>query len=146
MQFGATVPIYDRNQGNIAAAAAQLEVAQLEIVRLELDLRDGLADAFQRYQSARNEVMIYRDQTLPTAERNLLLSQEAYEEGEFDLLRVMIARRALFEANVNSVNALTNLRSAAVEIQGLLLTGGLDPVHGNPAPANQAGQTSDPGK
>lgn len=145
VQLGGEVPVYNRNQGNIAAAAAQLEVAQLEVTRLELSLRDDLADAFQRYQSARNEVETYRELILPTAERNLKLSQEAYEEGEFDFLRVLVARRALFSARVNYVTALTNLRSSVIEIQGLLLTGGLESVESNPVSSNNAGQTADPG-
>jgi cobalt-zinc-cadmium efflux system outer membrane protein len=146
LQLGGDVPVYNRNQGNIGAAAAQRELARFEVSRLELSLRDGLADAFQRYQSARNEVEMYRDRILPTAERNLSISQEAYEQGEFDFLRVLVARRALFEARVNYVTALMNVRSAAIEIQGLLLTGGLESVDSNPISSNNAGQTADPGR
>lgn len=146
LSLGAEVPVWNRNQGNITAARANLQAALAEISRLELSLRDGLAEVFQRYQSAQNEVEIYRQQILPTAERNLSLSQKAYDEGEFDFLRVLIARRDLFEARVNYVTSLTELRAAAVEIQGLLLTGGLDPVFNNPTPSNSAGQTADQGR
>jgi len=146
LSLGAEVPVWNRNQGNVTAAVANLQVAQAEVSRLELSLRDGLAEAFQRYQSSRNEVELYRDPIIPTAERNLSLTQKAYDEGEFDFLRVLIARRDLFQAKVDYVVSLTALRAAAIEIQGLLLTGGLQPVINNPTPSNSAGQTADQGR
>lgn len=145
LQVGVALPVFDRNQGNIAAATAELATAQAEVSRLELSLRDQLAAAFQRYESARNEVETYRDSILPTARDNLDLTQHGYEEGEFDLLRVLTARRDLTEANINYVKALTELRIAVVEIRGMLLTGGLDATQSNPIGSNGAGQTSGAG-
>lgn len=142
---GADIPVWNRNQGNIMAAEGYCQAAQAEITRLELSLRDALAEAYQRYQSAHSEVEIYRDQIVPTAESNLALTQKAYEEGEFDFLRVLTARRDLFQARVNYVTALTDLRSSVIEIRGLLLTGGLNSTVSNPSPSNSAGQTSDAG-
>jgi cobalt-zinc-cadmium efflux system outer membrane protein len=146
LSLGAEVPVWDRNQGNILAAMGNLQAARSEVARLELSLRDDLADAFQRYQSARNEVETYRDPILPTAEKNVELTQKAYDEGEFDFLRVLIARRDLFQARIDYVESLTELRSAAIEIHGLLLTGGLDPATNDPTPSNTAGQTADQGR
>lgn len=146
LSLGAQIPVWNRNQGNVIAATGNLQAARAEVARLELSLRDELAEAFQRYQSARNEVQTYRDPILPTAERNLQLTQRAYDEGEFDFLRVLIARRDLFQARIDYVESLTELRSSAIEIQGLLLTGGLDPATNNPTPSNSAGQTADQGR
>ena len=143
---GAEVPVWNRNEGNIAAAVGNYQAAEAEVMRLELALQDDLARAFQRYQSARNEVEMYRDPILPTAEKNLDLTLKAYDAGEFDFLRVLIARRDLFQARINYVFSLTELRTAAAEIQGLLLTGGLDAVSNNPTASNSAGQTADPGR
>jgi|GEM_PF-206947 len=145
LTLGADVPIWNRNQGNVAAAQGNLRAAQAEVARLELSLRDELAEAFWRYQSARNEVEIYRDSIIPTAEKNLQLTQNGYDEGEFDFLRVLIARRDLFQARIDYVVSFTDLRASAIAVQGLLLTGGLDPVMSDPTPSNAAGQTTGPG-
>ena len=48
--------------------------------------------------------------------------------GEFDFLRVLTARRAYFDANLNYVASLGNLATANARIEGLLLTGGLSNV------------------
>lgn len=146
LYFTVKPPAYNRNQGNIVAAIGELRAAEREVDRLELTLRDGLADAFRRYAAARNAVEVYRDTYLPTAERNLNLVLRAYEEGEYDFLRVLTARREMFLARVNYIAALQDLRNTAVEIEGLLLIGGLDPVENNRTPSNQAGQTTGAGK
>ena len=145
LNVGVAMPIFDRNQGNVTAAIGQLNAARAEVARLELVLRDRLAQAFARYESARNQVRTYKETILPTAEENLSLTLKNYEEGEFDFLRVLTARRYLFDANVNYVTSLAELKTAAIEIHGMLLTGGLEPLESNPTPANQAGQTGGPG-
>lgn len=47
---------------------------------------------------------------------------------------------------MNYVTSLIDLRTSAVEIDGMLLTGGLDPVESNPISSNGAGQTSGAGR
>lgn len=145
LQMGITLPTFNRNQGNIAAADADWRAAQAELNRIELSLRDELAKAFQRYQVAGNQVEAYRDEILPIAEQNLKLTLKRYEEGEFDLLRVLTARRDLFDARIEYVRAYTDWRIAAIEIKGLLLTGGLDAVESKPTASNRAGQTNSSG-
>jgi len=145
LNVGFTLPSFNQNQGNVLAAFGELRAAQSEVDRIELDLRNGLTKAFQRYQSARNQTQIYRDEILPMAEQNLTLTLDRYEEGEFDFLRVLTARRELFAARIDYVKSLAELRIAAIEIQGLMLTGGLEAVDSNPTPSNRAGQTAGPG-
>lgn len=142
VNVGIEVPIFDRNQGNVSAAVGELRAAQAETERLELTLRDRLAEVYQRYESARNQGTTYRDTILPTAEENLSIALRAYEAGELDFLRVLTARRDLFEARMNYISALTDLRVSAVEIEGMLLTGGLDSVYTSPTASNSSGQNS----
>lgn len=145
LNFAITPPAWNKNQGNVSAAMGELHAAVSELNRLELSLRSQLAEAFQRYQSARNEVDVYRELTLPTAERNLVLAEKAYEQGEFGFLRVLTARRDLFTARTGYIEALILLRTAVIEIEGLLLTGGLDRVQSRPIPSNSSGKTTDVG-
>jgi len=145
LQFGITPPVWNRNRGNIAAASGELRAAQAQVDRMALSLRDGLAEAFRRYESSRNQARAFRETILPTAEANLAIALRRYEEGEFDFLRVLTARRDLFDANIRYVTAVTQQRIAVIEIHGLLLTGGLDPVDSAPTQSNKAGGTSGPG-
>lgn len=146
LQIGVELPVFDRNQGNVTAATGELRAAQAEVRRLELALQDRLTVAFQKYESARTEAETYRETILPTAKDNLALTQRGYEEGELDFLRVLTARRDLSESTMNYVASLIELRTSAVEIDGMLLTGGLDAVESNPVSSNSAGQTSGAGR
>jgi cobalt-zinc-cadmium efflux system outer membrane protein len=48
LSIGVPLPVFDRNQGNIRRAQAELIGAEAEVQRLELQLRNRLAAAFQR--------------------------------------------------------------------------------------------------
>ena len=128
LQFGIPLPVFNRNQGNVRLAVAEHRRAVSDLRRLELSLRVRLADAFREYSQAQNQVSRYRNQILPTARENLDLTEEGYSAGEFDLIRVLTARRSVIEANLDYIRSLVSARQAHVEISGLLLSGGLNDV------------------
>ena len=128
LQLGVPLPVFNDNRGNVAAAVADLHRALADAARLELDLRVRLADALRDLRRAENRVARLTDDVLPAAEENLDLTEEGYELGEFDLIRVFTARRSLFEASLARVDALTDLRTAAVVVDNLLLTDALGPI------------------
>lgn len=59
------IPILNRNQGGIAAAQATVVQMANEPARIRYDLYGRLSDAFNRYQSARVNLEIYRARILP---------------------------------------------------------------------------------
>jgi cobalt-zinc-cadmium efflux system outer membrane protein len=122
------VPVFNRNQGNIQRAYADLREAEAEVARVRLVLRDQLAESFRRYSTARYRVDEYRQQILPNAQENLELVQSGVREGQFNLFQLLTARQTHAHANLGYVEALTELRKVVVEIQGLQLTGGLNPA------------------
>src|SRR5262249_47420648 len=65
VQVGMRLPVFDRNQGNIQAAEAQLARAQAEVCRVELSLRQRLARQYARYRTALAVVETYRKDNLP---------------------------------------------------------------------------------
>jgi cobalt-zinc-cadmium efflux system outer membrane protein len=128
VQLGLPLPVFNRNQGQIDAATAEYHRAVHETRRLELALRNRLADAFQQYQQARRQVEIYEEQILPKARRTLEMTARGYELERLDLLRVLTARRTYFESSLAAVRAQAALRQADIVLAGLLLTGGLNDV------------------
>jgi cobalt-zinc-cadmium efflux system outer membrane protein len=59
------VPIWNRNQGGIASAQAEVVRLGEEPKRVRNDLYSRLADAFNRYQTYRKSLALYRDNILP---------------------------------------------------------------------------------
>jgi len=119
------LPIFNRNQGNIARADAELIAAQNEVRRVELVLRDRLAAAFQRYADAREQVETYNQKILPNAKTSLDLVRRAYQQGEIGYIGLLTSQRTYFSAQLSYLEALRQLQTSRVAIEGLLLSGGL---------------------
>lgn len=129
IEVGVNVPIFNRNRGGIAAAEAELAIAERELERLQLSLRTRLSTSFRAYRNAHTMVEKYRTQVVPRA-------REAYEMylGNFRQMaasypQVLIAQRTLFQVEVEYARALVELRRSTTALRGLLLEGGLDAVN-----------------
>jgi cobalt-zinc-cadmium efflux system outer membrane protein len=122
VEAGAMLPLFNRNQGNIAAAQADLARAHQEVRQAELRLTERLTGAYQRYQNARLQTEVYDKQILPNAAESLRLVRLGYERGDpkYDYTAVLQAQRILVEARLAYVQALGDLWRAASEIAGLL--------------------------
>lgn len=121
------LPLFDRNQGNIASARADSERAEQEVRRLELSIRARLAFAFRDYRNSRRTVERYRQEILSRAQRAYDLYLAKFLEMAAAYPQVLIAQRTLFQARVDYVQALVALRQNAIAIEGFLLAGGLTP-------------------
>jgi len=121
VQLLVPLPLFNRNQGAIAQAQAEVAAAERAIEQLELDLQNRLAPVFQRYASAANQVRRYRERILPQAEESLSLVRRGYEAGEFPYLLLLSSQRTYFNNNLQYLDSLRELRAASVEIEGLLL-------------------------
>jgi cobalt-zinc-cadmium efflux system outer membrane protein len=125
-EAGINIPVFNRNQGNIAAARAGTERAQREVERVALVLRQRAAPLLQNYATSRAIADRYRSQTIPSAEKAYELYLAKYHQGGAAYPQVLIAQRTLFRLQAAYVSALENVWTNASALQGLLLTDGLD--------------------
>ena len=126
LDVGVRVPLFDRNQGAVAAAAAEVTRAQAEVTRVELALRSRLALVFERYATAVSRVAAYRDRIVPRAEESHRLFLARYQETAAAYPQVLIAQRTLFQVTDDYLDALATSWMTAVLIDGLLLEDGLE--------------------
>ena len=115
------VPLWNRNQGNVRAAQAEVGSAVQDVGRVENDLADRVATAFRPYSAARKRAERYRSSLLPRAEETYTLSLQAFKGGQFEYLRVLQAQRAVAEARLEYNRALGEAWRSAAELSGLLL-------------------------
>lgn len=137
--LAAPVPVFNRNQGNIDHAYADIREARAEVERVRLVLHDQLADAFRRRESARVRVETLQQSILPDADENLKLVSEGQRQGEFSLFQVLSARQLYAQSHMAHAEALTELQKVTAEIDGFLLTGGLNPAALGAAIQTQSG-------
>ncbi len=136
------VPFFNRNQGNIDKAMADIQVDQADIARVQLVLRDMLADSFRRYQTSRVQAERLKQSILPDSDENLKLTKEAFQGGEVAFREVLSAQQAFVESRLAYIEAQTELQKVVAEIEGLHLSGGLNPAAIGSAIQSQPGGTT----
>jgi cobalt-zinc-cadmium efflux system outer membrane protein len=120
------IPIFNRNQGNIAAASADLERAQLEKQRIALTLRERAATVIDEYTNGKLMALEYRDEILPRAQKAYTLMSEKYGQMLASYPRVLQSQRKLFELHAEYIQALETTWTTGIALQGFLLTDGLE--------------------
>ncbi len=115
------VPVWNRNQGNIRAAKAQIAESIQAIAVVENDLTERLATAFRDFAASKKRAERYKAAIMPRARETYDLSVKAYQGGQFEYLRVLEAQRSVAQANLDYIRALGEAWRAASVISGLTL-------------------------
>ncbi|HEY1192295.1 MAG TPA: TolC family protein, partial [Gemmata sp.] len=142
-QVSLPVPLWNRNQGTVRQAQADLLRQQAEVRRIELRLGRDLALHFQQYLTARQHVEAYRATILPEAEKAYQARLGAYRERRETWGNVLDAQRELYMRQAEYTQNLVTWREQRTLIEGFLLTGGLD-APPNPVPPGHIDATPQP--
>src|ERR1700732_4233941 len=123
---GVRIPIFDRNQGNIATAKADAERAKREVERVKLLLRERAASVVQNYTFSQTAVDRYKNQMIPRAQKAYEMYTKKYQEMAAAYPQVLIAQRTLMQLEVSYITALENFATSSLSLQSYLLTDGLE--------------------
>nr|WP_256476220.1 TolC family protein [Siccirubricoccus soli] len=113
------LPIFDRNQGNILRAGAELSRAEAEAERGRLYLNAALADAERRLDQAWRAADSLRRVVLPAAGEAAAAAREGYAAGRFSLLEVLDAQRTLSDTREQINAALLEVQQVRADIARL---------------------------
>ncbi len=122
---GVTLPIFNRNQGNIAAARAEVERANAEATRIQLSLRQSTQPMLQAFLAGRSQAERYKTQMIPRAQRAYQLYLAKYQEMGAAYPQVLVSQRTFFQLQVGYINALESVWMNAIALQNYGLTSGL---------------------
>ncbi|TWU45486.1 Cobalt-zinc-cadmium resistance protein CzcC precursor [Novipirellula aureliae] len=127
-EAGIPIPIHNRNQGNIAAARAELTQVSLAATRIENSIRARIGAVSRDYDSSLAAVTKYADEILPNAAESMRLAETAYKAGETNFLQVLVARRTYFDTMIEYIASQSQLAQAAAMVDGCMLSGALEPI------------------
>ncbi len=125
-EVGVTIPVWNRNQGNIAAARQDIDRAQREEKRVELTLRERAAAMLDQYASARIMADEYRDGILPRATKAYALLVDKYGKMLASYPVVLNSQRNLYQLQLEYIATLQNVWTTGIALQGYLFTDGLE--------------------
>lgn len=123
VNVGMPIPLWDRNQGNIQSARAQLQRALQENLRVRNDLTSRVAEAFARYETNRTMLELFRTQMLPNqvqAFRAAVARHDADKTVSYNDL--VASQQMLSNLIANYLTALSDQWMAVVDIANLLQT------------------------
>jgi cobalt-zinc-cadmium efflux system outer membrane protein len=123
---GVRIPIFNRNQGNIATARADAERARREVERVKLVLRERSASVVQNYTFSQAAVDRYKNQMIPLAQKAYEMYTKKYREMAAAYPQVLIAQRTLMQLEVSYTTALETFATSSLSLQSYLLTDGLE--------------------
>jgi cobalt-zinc-cadmium efflux system outer membrane protein len=120
-EVGVTVPIFNRNQGGIAEAAAGIARSQAAQRQTALSATARVAEAFEQYDSARRAADLYTRDILPRAEEAYTLYRRSYEQMAAAYPQVLTAQRTLVQSQDQYLDALDRAWAAAITLEGFVL-------------------------
>ncbi|WP_405128908.1 TolC family protein [Pseudomonas urmiensis] len=126
------LPLFDRNQGNVLAAARRADQARDLRNATELRLRSDTRNALSQWATAMHEVQAYDRTILPSAQQAVDTATRGFEMGKFAFLDVLDAQRTLFEARGLYLDALAAATDARAQVERIY--GDLDALGGSAQP------------
>lgn len=111
--------LFDRNQGNLASAKAQVLQAQHQQQLAWLRLHTTLNGLYREAQQARRNADLLTRQAIPAADRALQLTERGYRAGRLSLLELLAAQQQAMELRARVINAQVDAHQLDADIERL---------------------------
>ncbi|HQR09009.1 MAG TPA: TolC family protein [Gemmatales bacterium] len=120
-QVGIALPIYDRNQGNIRQAQAQIASTSDAIPATENDLMSRLAEAMSRYEASKVTAASYRDLVLPNLARayKAMIRRYQVEPDKVGFNDIIVAQQNLATSLQTYLSSLDAQWKAVVDVANI---------------------------
>ncbi len=112
-----TLPVFNRNQGSIAAAKAEVVSAHNQVTAVDLALRHEVTQALVRYEAAQARAGVYRSGVRDQAERNLDVVRQTYGYGRIPLLDVIAEQRRFIDIETGYTDVLLDAYASRVALE-----------------------------
>ena len=119
LTFGVSVgiPVFNKNQGAKAAAAAAISQATARREFLETIVRSEVQSAYARYEAARSALTTYEQGVIQRSQENVRLIRAAYELGHFSINDLLNEQRRLVDSQRDFTEALSEQYRALADLQ-----------------------------
>ena len=111
------LPLFNRNQGSIAAATANVKSAQSRVTAVDLTLRHEVTQSLVRFDGAQARVALYRTGVRDQAARNLDVVRQTYSYGRISLLDVIAEQRRYIDIETGFTDILFDAYVARIALE-----------------------------
>lgn len=115
-----SLPVWDRNQGDILSARENLDKARAERAINKAALLSIAGRAYDTITGALQELELLRSAVIPDSRRAAQTVEDGYGQGRFTLLDLLDVQNAAAEAALREQEALQSFHTAVTTIEGLV--------------------------
>ncbi len=116
------IPVFNRNQGSIAEAKANMMKADAEGYASELAMRQSAIQAWENLASSLEETQRYQNEIIPSAHKAYTQADDGYGRGAFTFLDLLDAQRTLYEVQEARLDSLLSVYEAKAQTDFLMGT------------------------
>jgi cobalt-zinc-cadmium efflux system outer membrane protein len=111
------LPLFNRNQGGIARATAQVEQQRYEVTRTLLAVRREVQQGYEALQTQAERLGALEKEYVPVARKTHEIAQESYRLGALDLIGLLDSERVYRETLRSYNQAQFDYRIAAFQLE-----------------------------
>jgi len=115
--FQIPLPFWNRNQGEVQRASANVQVAQAQLDQMKLSVEAEVNAANEAYTREQQIVEKSLPEMRDHARKNLAIMSDAYRSGGVDFLRYMDAERTEIEVESNALRTLSEFHQSALRLE-----------------------------
>ncbi len=119
LTFSVGLPVFDRNQGNIAAAQARLGQVETNRRAQFVAAQAVLFATYQELVHAATEAKALRETVIPQAGRALADIEAGYNAGRFSYLELAATQQEFIEVRSEAIQAAADYHRLVIEIERL---------------------------
>jgi cobalt-zinc-cadmium efflux system outer membrane protein len=109
-QLSVGLPLFTRNQGEIAQSLASERVLEAETAAAERSVSARVEAAYYDLEAQRTQVRLYRDRLLPVARQLESLAEESYRAGKTNILTAIQAQQDVQSVESSYLQSLEQLQ------------------------------------
>lgn len=111
------LPIFNRNQGAISRAEAEIERAAKQLIATRHRVSLEVQQAYNQLEQAGESLRQWRSNVLPQLEREIRLAEKSYSAGDVSYLFVLQTTQRLTDARLQEVDIQATLARAKAQLE-----------------------------
>ncbi|MGH9499492.1 MAG: TolC family protein [Terriglobales bacterium] len=116
-QFSLSLPVFSRNQGEIAQSLASQKFLELDLAATKRRIESDVDSAALEFGARTDQARIFRDNLLPAARRLAQMAEESYKAGKANILTVIDAQRNASQVEQEYLDSLVAAQSAFAALE-----------------------------
>ena len=116
-QLTMELPVFARNQGEIAQSSASLRAIEQEALAKRRAIASQVESAFYELNAREAQVILYRQTLIPASRQLEEMAEESYRAGKANILMVLGSQRDVQQVDSEYLNSLLAMQTSVAQLE-----------------------------